>query len=145
MRVMVINGPNLNLLGQREPGVYGSDTLADINGRLEEVAAGLGQELVFAQSNHEGALVDAIQEAGRACAGAVLNAGGYTHTSVAVRDAVAGVGVPVVEVHISNPAAREPFRHVSLLSGVCAGSIAGFGWRGYELALLWLARQARES
>ncbi len=139
MKIVVINGPNLNMLGQREATHYGSLTLEEINGRLSELAAEMGLELSFFQSNHEGELVDALQAAGGEAGGVVLNAGAYTHTSVAVRDAVLCCGVPVVEVHLSNPAAREPFRHVSLLAGACAGSIAGFGWRSYALALNWFA------
>lgn len=145
MKIAVINGPNLNLLGQREPDHYGSLTLDQINQRLSQEAEGLGLELSFFQSNLEGELVDEIQRAGRETKGAVLNAGAYTHTSVALRDAVLACGVPVVEVHLSNPAAREPFRHVSLLAGACAGSIAGFGWRSYLLALQWLAQRSRDA
>lgn len=141
MRIMVINGPNLNLLGQREPGVYGHQTLAWIEDHLRGLGAGLGLEVECRQSNHEGELVDLVQRAGRECQGVVLNAGAYTHTSIALRDAVAGIAAPVVEVHLSQPAAREPFRQVSYLSGVCAGCISGFGWQSYALALLWFARR----
>jgi 3-dehydroquinate dehydratase-2 len=141
-KVVVINGPNLNLLGQRDPRHYGGLTLEQINARLTELAAELGAEISFFQSNHEGALVDALQAAGREGAGVVLNAGAYTHTSVAVRDAVEACGATVVEVHLSNPHAREDFRKVSLLSGVAAGEVAGFGWASYALALTWLARYA---
>ncbi|MEW5912132.1 MAG: type II 3-dehydroquinate dehydratase [Thermodesulfobacteriota bacterium] len=144
MNIAVINGPNLNMLGQREAAHYGTLTLAEINGRLQELAGGLGLELSFFQSNHEGELVDALQRAGRQAAGVVLNAGAYTHTSVAVRDAVACCGAPVVEVHLSNPQAREEFRRVSLISGVCRGSVAGFGWRSYALALWWFAQGGAE-
>jgi 3-dehydroquinate dehydratase II len=139
MKIVVMNGPNLNMLGQREAAHYGSLTLEQINARLTDMAADLGLELSFFQSNHEGELVDALQTAGRETAGVVLNAGAYTHTSVGLRDAVMCCGVPVVEVHLSNPAAREPFRQVSLLAGACAGSVAGFGWRSYVLALGWFA------
>ena len=144
MKVMVINGPNLNLLGQREPGIYGGLTLDEINAKLEDLGQELGLELEFVQSNRQGELVDALQRAGRDMDAAVLNAGGYTHTSVALRDAVLACGVPVVEVHLSNPAAREDFRHVSLLAGACVGSIAGFGWGSYELGLRWLAGQKED-
>lgn len=140
MKIVVINGPNLNLLGQREAAHYGRLTLAQVNQRLEELAVELDLELHLFQSNHEGELVDALQRAGRESAGVVLNAGAYTHTSVALRDAVLCCGVPVVEVHLSNPQAREEFRRVSLLAGACAGSVAGFGWRSYALALWWFAR-----
>ncbi len=139
MKIQVINGPNLNMLGQREPGIYGAETLEDIQRRLEEIGRELGLDLDFMQSNLEGELVTAIQAAGRQADGVVLNAGGYTHTSVALRDAVLCCDAPVVEVHLSNPQAREPFRQLSLLAGAGAGSIAGFGWRSYELALRWLA------
>lgn len=140
MKVVVINGPNLNLLGQRDPKHYGGLTLEQINAKLTELGGELGLTLAFFQSNHEGELVDAIQAAGRTGAGVVLNAGAYTHTSVAVRDAVEACGAAVVEVHLSNPHAREDFRKVSLLSGVAAGEVAGFGWASYALALTWLAR-----
>lgn len=135
MRVLVLHGPNLNLLGRREPEVYGSLTLEEVNARIEEHARRLGVEVRFAQSNVEGELVDEIQGALGWADGIVLNPGGYTHTSVAIRDAVAAVGIPTVEVHLSNPAAREDFRHVDLVGGVCRGVIAGFGWRSYTLAL----------
>jgi len=142
MRIMVINGPNLNLLGQREPGVYGARTLEEIEEDLRCLAREMGIEVGFFQSNIEGELVDALQAADLGSDGVILNAGAYTHTSVAIRDAVAGIRVPVVEVHLSNPQAREEFRRVSLLSGVVAGSISGFGGESYTLALLWFARRA---
>jgi len=145
MKVMVIDGPNLNLLGTREPELYGRLTLEQIHSRLRRLAAGLDVELEFFQSNHEGALVDAIQEAGRRAQGVVLNAAAYTHTSLALRDAVLACPVPVVEVHLTNPQAREQFRQVSLLAGACAGCISGFGWRSYALALRWLAEQVAEN
>lgn len=134
MRFLLLNGPNLNLLGTREPDVYGSATLADIEQRLVDVAASLGDEITSFQSNGEGELVDALQEAAAWADGALFNPGGYTHTSVALRDAIAAVRYPVVEVHLSNPAAREEFRHVSLVSPVCLGTVAGFGAVGYESA-----------
>ena len=145
MKVMVIDGPNLNLLGTREPELYGRLTLEQVHSRLRRLAAGLDVELEFFQSNHEGALVDAIQEAGRRAQGVVLNAAAYTHTSLALRDAVLACPVPVVEVHLTNPQAREQFRQVSLLAGACAGCISGFGWRSYALALRWLAEQVAEN
>ena len=145
--VLVLNGPNLNLLGTREPGVYGARTLADVEALCRDSAAAHGWTLDFRQSNHEGMLIDWIHEAGRAhaeglVAGIVLNAGGYTHTSVALGDAMKAVAVPVVEVHISNVHAREPFRHRSYLSPGAAGVVVGFGIDGYALAIDGLARRA---
>ncbi|MCL2339518.1 MAG: type II 3-dehydroquinate dehydratase [Actinomycetia bacterium] len=137
-RIWVINGPNLNLLGQREPDKYGTATLEDINRRLAEKAAKLQVELVLFQSNLEGELVTALQAANDS-AGVILNAGAYTHTSIALRDAIAAIHAPVVEVHISNVAAREEFRQTSLIGPVCAGSITGFGELSYTLALWALA------
>lgn len=134
-RIAVVNGPNLNLLGQREPRVYGSTTLDEINGRLRELAAELGAEVSFFQSNHEGALVDHVQSLRGVCDGAIVNAGGYTHTSVALRDALVASEVPFVEVHLSNVFAREEFRHRSMLSAVARGVIVGLGPLSYELAL----------
>ena len=134
--VFVLNGPNLNLLGTREPEVYGRDTLDDIAAMLTKRAGELGIELDIRQSNHEGHLIDWLHEAAASEAKAViLNAGGYTHTSVALRDAVRAIDVPVIEVHLSDPAKREPFRHTNFLSDVCKQSITGLGARGYILAL----------
>ena len=134
--VFVLNGPNLNLLGSREPEVYGRDTLDDIARMMSDRAGELGVALDIRQSNHEGHLIDWLHEAAATGAKAViLNAGGYTHTSVALRDAVAAIAVPVIEVHLSNPAAREPFRRTNFLTDVCKQSIAGLGARGYILAL----------
>ncbi|MBN9061229.1 MAG: type II 3-dehydroquinate dehydratase [Rhizobiales bacterium 65-9] len=137
--VHVLNGPNLNLLGTREPGTYGAQTLADIERGLRAQAAGLGVEIVFRQSNSEGDLVTWIQEAGQAGAGVILNAGAYTHTSVAIQDAIRAVGATVVEVHLSNVHAREAFRHHSYIAPVAKGVIAGFGAGSYKLALIALA------
>ena len=144
--VLVLNGPNLNLLGTREPQVYGSATLADVEALCRSRCAAHGLQLDFRQSNHEGVLIDAIQEAGRAQAagtqaGVVFNAGAYTHTSIALRDAIKGAGVTVIEVHISNVHAREEFRHHSYLSPVAAGVIVGLGIEGYGLAIDALARR----
>lgn len=134
--VFVLNGPNLNLLGMREPDIYGSDTLDDIAGRLEDQAHELNVEVDIRQSNHEGHLVDWLHEAAADEAQAViLNAGALTHTSIALHDAIKAIDVPVIEVHISNPAAREIFRHKSLIAPVAKGTICGFGALGYQLAL----------
>lgn len=134
--VFVLNGPNLNLLGTREPAVYGATTLADVEAACREKARALGLGAVeFRQSNHEGALVDWIHEAGRRGAGVVMNPGAYTHTSIALHDAVKGTGVPLIEVHLTNVHAREAFRHHSFLSPVAKGVIVGLGPLGYLLAL----------
>jgi 3-dehydroquinate dehydratase II len=133
--VFVLNGPNLNLLGSREPATYGSETLAELEARLQSLCDARGIELVFRQSNHEGELVTWIHDAGAAAIPVILNAGAYTHTSIALRDAITGAKADVVEVHISNTHAREHFRHRSTISAVARGVILGFGLRSYELAL----------
>ncbi len=143
--VFVLNGPNLNLLGTREPHIYGAHTLADVEQLCASACAQHGLALVFRQSNHEGELVDWVHEAGRlhagaALAGLVLNAGAYTHTSVALLDAVKGTGVPLVELHISNVHAREAFRHHSYLSAAARAVLCGFGVDGYRLAIDAVAR-----
>lgn len=136
MRVLVLHGPNLNLLGTREPEVYGTETLADVDRLVAERAAALGATVRCLQSNHEGVLIDALHAAGAGDADAVvLNAGGFTHTSVALRDAVGALQIPVVEVHLSNTAAREAFRHRSLLAPVAIGTIQGFGTTSYVLGV----------
>jgi 3-dehydroquinate dehydratase-2 len=135
--ILILHGPNLNLLGQREPEVYGHTTLAEIDARLVAAADG-SAELRSLQSNHEGMLIDAIHEAMAWADGIVINPAAYTHTSVALRDAIAGSGLPTVEVHLSNVHAREPFRHTSLIAPVCLGQISGFGPYSYELGLLAL-------
>ena len=139
--IYVLNGPNLNLLGLREPEIYGTDTLDDIAGRLEDRAKALDVRLDIRQSNHEGHLIDWLQEARLKGAKAViLNAGGFSHTSVALHDAVKAIGLPVIEVHLSNPQAREGFRRRSLIASAAAGTITGLGGMGYELALDAAAR-----
>ena len=135
MRVLLLNGPNLNLLGLREPGLYGADTLEAIEARLGRQAAGLGLELECFQSNHEGALVDRIHAARGNVDGILINAGAFTHTSIALRDALLGVAIPFVELHLSNVHAREPFRHHSHLADRAVGVICGFGPTSYYLAL----------
>ncbi|MFW0180837.1 type II 3-dehydroquinate dehydratase [Rothia sp. P5766] len=142
--ISVINGPNLNLLGARKPEVYGHTTLADIEATLRQQAADLGFELSFMQSNHEGDLVDAIQAAGTQAAGIIINPAAYTHTSLALHDALEAAELPVVEVHLSNVHKREPFRHRSFVSPQATAVITGAGAQGYELALTFLERQLRK-
>lgn len=143
--ILLLHGPNLNLLGTREPEVYGKLTLDDINARILEAGLEHGVEVRAFQSNSEGALIDALHSARTWASGVVFNPGGYTHTSVALRDAVSAIGIPVIEVHLSNVYAREEFRHTSLLSPVCKGKITGFGWRSYWLGLLALVKWLEES
>ncbi len=135
MKVLILHGPNLNLLGEREPAIYGSMSLEEINRRLTDVARELGVEVRAVQSNHEGTLIDALQDAQAWAQGVVFNPGGYTHTSVALRDAISAISIPVIEVHLSNVDAREDFRRTSVLSAVCKGKIVGLGWRSYEMGL----------
>ena len=135
MRILVLHGPNLNLLGTREPGLYGQDTLAEIDSELQQQAERLGAQLDCFQSNHEGALVERIHQAAGRVDGILINAGAYTHTSIALRDALLGVGLPFVELHLSNVHAREHFRHRSFLADKAVGVICGFGPISYYLAL----------
>ena len=135
LRILILHGPNLQALGTREPEIYGRVTLDEVNARLKSLAAELGCEAEFLQSAHEGVLIDALYQARGRCHGVVFNPGGLTHTSVALRDAIAGAGLPTVEVHVSNPHSREAFRHDSLVSGVVLGTVSGFGIESYLLAL----------
>jgi len=142
--ILILHGPNLNLIGQREPEIYGRTTLSEIDQRLKISGEEFGLEVRTFQANGEGALIDALHDAQDWASGVVFNPGGYTHTSVALRDAVAGITIPVVEIHISNVYAREEFRHQSLISPVCTGKITGFGWRSYLLglqALFWMIEE----
>ena len=143
--VVVLNGPNLNLLGKREPEIYGRETLADVEAECRRVAAGLGLDIVFRQSNREYEIIDWIHEARDSAKGIVINPAAFTHTSVAILDALNAFDGPILEVHISNVHKREPFRHHSYVSAVAAGVIAGFGTQGYQLALRRLARLIDET
>ena len=145
MRIGVVHGPNLNLLGTREPTVYGSATLDDVNAGVASLAAELGVEVEFFHSNHEGALVDHVQQAAGRVAGFVVNAGAYTHTSIALRDALAGVARPYVEVHLSNVFARERFRHRSYLAAGAVGIVSGFGAESYRLGVRALVEHLKRS
>lgn len=133
--ITILNGPNLNLLGTREPEIYGTTTLADIEAMCREAAAKHGATVDFRQSNHEGDLIDWVQEAGRISAGIIINAAGYTHTSVALHDALKAVKIPIIEVHISDPKTREPFRHHSFIEPLAKQSICGLGAKGYVMAI----------
>lgn len=144
-QILLLHGPNLNLLGLREPDVYGRVDLGVINRRAAEAGAKLGLEVRCEQSNHEGVLIDHLHEARTWAQGVIVNPAGYTHTSVALRDAVAAIALPVIEVHLSNTQAREEFRHRSLIAPVCVGTIAGFGWRSYIVALHAMAGLLEES
>lgn len=146
LRLLCLQGPNLNLLGTREPEVYGSDSLVDVQARLDHLAVELGCSLVHFQSNHEGALVDRVQQAAvDGVDGCLINPGAYGHTSIALRDAFVGTGLPFVEIHVSNVYAREPFRHRSMLADVARGVVVGLGVVGYEVALRGLAAALRKN
>jgi len=134
-RILIVNGPNLNTLGSRQPEIYGHETLADIEAKCHEKAKNLGISVDCVQSNHEGEIVDAIQKAGKDFAGLLINGGAYTHTSIAIMDALLSIKIPVIEVHLSNPLRRDEFRHVSYIGKAATGSICGFGSNSYMLAL----------
>ena len=138
-KILVIHGPNLNMLGQREPDIYGHESLDEINKQLVEQGRGLGIEVEAYQSNHEGEIVDRIQQAMGSCDGMIINPAAYTHTSVAIRDALAMLDIPIIEIHLSNIHKREPFRHQSMIADIVAARIAGFGSDGYRLALAGMA------
>ncbi|SDK55534.1 type II 3-dehydroquinate dehydratase [Sediminibacillus albus] len=143
-RLLMLNGPNLNRLGKREPSIYGAETLEDIVADLKELAHSYGFQLDAYQSNHEGDLIDQLQEADEKYQGIVFNPGAYTHTSIAIRDAISSISVPVVEVHISNVHQREEFRHTSMLAPVCRGQVVGLGTMGYRLAALAFLEETKK-
>jgi 3-dehydroquinate dehydratase-2 len=145
VKILLLHGPNLNLLGIREPNVYGKMTLEIINERVTEYGRGLNVDITSFQSNHEGALIDSLHEARNWASGIIFNPGGYTHTSIALRDAISAIVIPVVEVHLSNVYAREEFRHKSVISAVCKGKISGFGWYSYILGLQALVAICNEN
>jgi 3-dehydroquinate dehydratase II len=140
MRILVLNGPNLNMLGTREPHIYGATTLADIEAAMVAQAQQYSAEVVFHQSNHEGVLIDLIQAHQSLIDGIIINPGAFTHYSYALRDALSAVSVPIIEVHISNVYKREAFRHHSVIAPIATGQIAGLGWQGYMLALTWVCQ-----
>lgn len=144
MKILILHGPNLNLLGSREPEVYGSMTMDEINEKVIALGKELGIDVKCQQSNHEGALIDALHDARTWANGVVFNPGAYTHTSVALRDAISSIQIPVIEVHISNVYAREKFRYQSMISAVCKGKIVGLGWRSYTLGLRALIEMTNE-
>ena len=141
MHLLLLHGPNLNMLGRREPAIYGSTTLDEINAALQEQAGAAGATLTAVQSNHEGVLVDTLQGHWGRIDGIIINPGALTHYGLSLRDALAAMDVPIVEVHLSNVYAREAFRHTSVVAPIATGQIAGLGWRGYALALQWLVER----
>jgi 3-dehydroquinate dehydratase-2 len=138
MKILVLHGPNLNMLGRRQPEIYGRTTLAEINSALQVRAQQVGAALLIVQSNHEGALIDVLQAEGWDADGIIINPGALTHYGLSLRDALASLSAPIIEVHLSNVYQREPFRHTSVVAPIATGQIAGLGWRGYLLALEWL-------
>lgn len=145
MKILVINGPNLNLLGEREPGIYGDQSYSALSGMIMDKADELGAKCEIFQSNHEGAIIDKLHSARKDFDGVVLNAGAYTHYSYAIRDAISAIKIPVIEVHISNVFARDEFRKNSVIAPVCKGSISGFGFAGYLMAMDALAKYSQEA
>lgn len=143
-RILIVNGPNLNMLGKREPEVYGNKTLSEINQRLEQLGRDLGLDLVFFQSNGEGEIIDFIQEEGPKADGIIINPGAFTHYSYAIRDAILAVGTDTIEVHMTNVFKREEFRHRSVIAPVCRGFVGGFGSYGYAMALSYLSDRGRK-
>jgi 3-dehydroquinate dehydratase-2 len=145
IKILLLHGPNLNLLGEREPDKYGTITLAEINDRITALGGERGAEIRIVQSNSEGGIIDAIQDARHWADGLMINPGGFTHYSIAIRDAIAAVNLPTMEVHLTNIFAREDFRHKSVIAPVCIGSVIGFGWRSYELGLTRLLGHLQRS
>ena len=145
MKILLVHGPNLNMLGRRQPEIYGHTTLAQIDAAARELATAAGATLLALQSNHEGALIDFLQAEGWEADGLIINPGALTHYGLALRDALASLSAPIVEVHLANVYKREPFRHTSVVAPIATGQIAGLGWRGYLLALDWLLHEVQSN